>query len=151
MAENFYAQVESESDESKLYHSESILLATFFGGPLVGGYMTAENFKLMGEPEKAKQTWVFAFIGISLLVAFIQFVQIAKVPWFVLPLVYTALTYIPMKWMQGRKIQRHLMQGGQLYKGDRVFVVSFVGAVATYLVVLIANMFFQAATTGVVS
>ncbi|HTJ14500.1 MAG TPA: hypothetical protein VL547_20820 [Dinghuibacter sp.] len=105
----------------------------------------------MGEPEKAKQTWVFSFIGIALLVAFIQFVQFSKVPWFVLPLVYTALTYIPMKWMQGRKIQSHLLSGGQLYKGDRVFVVSFVGAVATYLVLLIANMFFQAVTTGVVS
>ena len=149
MAENLYSVVSEE--EPKLYHSESILLATFFGGPLVGGYMTAENFKHMGEPEKAKQTWVFAFIGISLLVAFMQFVQISKIPWYTLPLVYTALTYIPMKWMQGRKIQSHLMAGGLLHKGDRVFVVGFVGAVATYLVMLIANMFLQAATTGVVS
>jgi hypothetical protein len=147
MTENFYAQ----PDESKLYHSESILLATFFGGPLVGGYMTAENFKLMGEPEKAKQSWVFALVGIFMLIAFMQFLQLAKIPWYVLPLAYTALTYIPMKFMQGRKIQSHLLQGGALHKGDRVFVVGFVGAVATFLVLLIANLFVQAATTGVVS
>lgn len=147
MTENFYAQPE----ESKLYHSESILIATFFGGPLVGGYMTAENFKLMGEPEKAKQTWVFALVGISMLLAFMQFFQGAKIPWYVLPLAYTALMYIPMKFMQGRKIQHHLLQGGAMHKGDRVFVVGFVGAVATFLVLLIANLFVQAATTGVVS
>ena len=147
MTENFYAQPE----ESKLYHSESILIATFFGGPLVGGYMTAENFKLMGEPEKAKQTWVFALVGISMLLAFMQFFQGAKIPWYVLPLASTALTYIPMKFMQGRKIQHHLLQGGAMHKGDRVFVVGFVGAVATFLVLLIANLFVQAATTGVVS
>ena len=147
MTENFYAQPE----ESKLYHSESILIATFFGGPLVGGYMTAENFKLMGEPEKAKQTWVFALVGISMLLAFMQFFQGAKIPWYVLPLAYTALTYIPMKFMQGSKIQHHLLQGGAMHKGDRVFVVGFVGAVATFLVLLIANLFVQAATTGVVS
>jgi hypothetical protein len=147
MTENFYA----EPEVSKLYHSESILIATFFGGPLVGGYMTAENFKLMGEPEKAKQTWVFALLGMSILLGFVQFFQGGKVPWFVLPLVYTALTYIPMKWMQGGKIRTHLTQGGHLHKGDRVFVVSFVGAVATFLGLLIANLFVQAATTGVVS
>jgi hypothetical protein len=147
MTENFYAQPE----ESKLYHSESILIATFFGGPLVGGYMTAENFKLMGEPEKAKQTWVFALLGIAMLMGFVEFFQGAKIPWYVLPLAYTALTYIPMKFMQGRKIQSHLLQGGSLHKADRVFVVGFVGAVATFLVLLISNLFVQAATTGVVS
>ena len=105
----------------------------------------------MGETEKAKQTWVYALLGMSMLMAFMQFFQGSKVPWYVLPLAYTALTYIPMKWMQGKKIRTHLSQGGQTHTGDRVFVVAFVGAVATFLALLIANLFVQAVTTGVVS
>jgi uncharacterized membrane protein len=147
MSENFYA----EHVESKLYSSESILIATFFGGPIVGGYLIAENFKMMGETEKAKQTWVFAILGLSLMLGFMEFIKTAKIPWYVLPLAYTALTYLPMKWLQGSRIKAHMLQGGELHKGDRVFVVSFVGAVATMVGLLIMSILMQVVTTGEVS
>jgi uncharacterized membrane protein len=147
MSENFYAQ----PVEPKLYSSESILIATFFGGPLVGGYLIAENFKIMGEMEKAKQTWVFAILGISVLLGFVEFIKNFSTFWYMIPLTYTAMTYLPMKWLQGNKIKAHMLQGGQMHKGDRVFVISFVGAVASMVGLLFMSILMQIATTGDVS
>lgn len=144
MAENFY----TESVESRLYSSESVLLATFFGGPLAGGYMTAENFKFMGEQEKAKHTWVLTLLSVSVLIGFLQFAQGSKVPWYVLPLIYTLLTYVPMKVLQGKRITTHLQMGTPMYKGNRVFVIAFVAGVATIVGLLFASVFVQAVMTG---
>ncbi len=144
MNENLY----TEQVDNKLYNSQSILIATFFGGPLVGGYLISENFRYLGEPEKAKQTWVFAILGLSVLLAILGFMQGSRIPWYVLPLGYTALTYLPLKWLQSARIKSHRLQGGQLHKGDRVFVISFVGAVATIVGLLIASILMQIATTG---
>jgi hypothetical protein len=149
MTENFY----TEQVDTKLYNGQSILIATLFGGPLAGGYLISENFRYLGEPEKAKQTWIFAILGLSVLLAILGFVQgsriPSRIPWYVLPLGYTALTYLPMRWLQGARIKSHKMQGGHIHKGDRVFVICFVGAVATMVGLLIATILMQvAATTG---
>jgi len=147
MTENFY----TEKAENKLYNSQSILIGTFFGGPLVGGYLISENFRYLGEPEKAKQTWVFAILGLSVLLAILGFIQGSRIPWYVLPMGYTALTYLPLKWLQSARIKVHKSQGGTIHKGDRVFVICFVGAVATIVGMLIASILMQVATTGDVS
>jgi preprotein translocase subunit YajC len=147
MTENFYSQ----SLESKLYSSESVLIATFFGGPLVGGYMTAENFKFLGETEKVRHTYIITGLMLCVLIGFLQFAQGSHFPWFVFPVSYTLLTYIPMKVLQGKRIRTHMQMGTPLHKGDRVAVISFVGAVATIVGLLIASVLVQAVTTGSVS
>ncbi len=42
----------------KLYSIRSITLAAFFGGILPGGFMMAQNFKELGENNKANITWL---------------------------------------------------------------------------------------------
>ena len=39
----------------KIYKNRAIEIATFLGGPLVAGYLIAENFKAFNEPDKSKK------------------------------------------------------------------------------------------------
>ena len=40
----------------KLYNERAILIATFLGGPLAGGFLLAQNFNAFNEPGKAGKT-----------------------------------------------------------------------------------------------
>ena len=56
----------------KLYTDRSILIATFFGGPLTAGYLIADNYRHLGEKKKFRNTWIctilasFLIFGIAL-------------------------------------------------------------------------------------
>ena len=145
MSENLYTE---QMDSAALYNSPSILIASFIGGPLAAGYLISENFRYLGEPEKAKQTWIYAILGLSVLLAISGFLQSTRIPWYALPLGYTALAYLPFKWLQSARIKSHKSQGGSIHKSDRVFVISFVGAVATIIGLLIASILIQVASSG---
>ncbi len=41
----------------RVYKTNMIYLGSWLGGPLVAGYLIAENFKAFGEFSKAKKTW----------------------------------------------------------------------------------------------
>lgn len=45
----------------KLYKDKAIYLGTFIGGPLVAGYLIAENFKQLGQLGKVKTLGLFPF------------------------------------------------------------------------------------------
>jgi hypothetical protein len=47
----------------KIYTDRLIWAGTFLGGPLVAGYLIAENFKVFNEPNKVKLTWIYAIIA----------------------------------------------------------------------------------------
>jgi hypothetical protein len=48
--------------EFKLYKENAIVGATFLGGPLVAGYLAAENFKQLEQPAKARTAWIIAIL-----------------------------------------------------------------------------------------
>ena len=146
MSENLYST--EQIDATALYNSPSILIATFIGGPLAGGYLISENFRYLGEPEKAKQTWIYAIICLSVILAISGCLQATHIPWYTVPLGYTLLAYVPLKWMQSARIKTHKNEGGSIHKSDRVFVISFVGAVATVVGLLIASILMQIAATS---
>ena len=47
----------------KIYKDKEVWVGTFLGGPLVAGYFIAKNFKVFGEADKARKTWVIAIIA----------------------------------------------------------------------------------------
>ena len=54
--------------EYKLYNGRAIYIGTFLGGPLVAGYLAAENFKRFGQPDKVRTAWVVAIIATVVIV-----------------------------------------------------------------------------------
>lgn len=47
----------------KIYKEKAITFGTFLGGHLVAGHLIAENFKVFGEKDRAKKTWIYTIIA----------------------------------------------------------------------------------------
>jgi hypothetical protein len=47
----------SVKTECKLYKDKAIWIGTFIGGPLVAGYLIAENYKKLGQDKNASKSW----------------------------------------------------------------------------------------------
>lgn len=76
----------------KIYKDRAISVGTFLGGPLVAGYFIAENFKVFGEYEKAKKTWIYTIIATVIIFGGIFLIpDDVKVPNQIIPLVYTGI------------------------------------------------------------
>lgn len=123
-----------QTPTNKIYKDREIWVGTFLGGPLVAGYLIAENFKAFNETDKAKKTWIYAIIA-SVLVfggAFLIPDNI-KIPNQIIPLIYTAIAYYLVQHFQGQNISAHLNSGGQLFSWWRTIVVGLIGLAITII------------------
>lgn len=74
----------------RLYHHKAIFPATFFGGPLVAGYLAAENFKLLDKPEKATSAWLISLaVTVMIFGTIVLIPALEKLPRFVIPAAYS--------------------------------------------------------------
>lgn len=119
---------ESETPTERIYKDRAIAIATFFGGPLVGGYLMSENFKVFGERSKSQKALIYSILATVLIfVAAFSIPYSVDLPAPVIPLTYTIVAQQLVKWLQGKPIQQHLEAGGETHNGWRVFGISFIG------------------------
>ncbi len=123
--------------KGKIYTERTIWFATFFGGPLVAGYLLFENFKAFGERERAKTALIMSIAFTILLFAALFLVpDIDKVPRFIIPLTYTAAAFGLAKHYQGAKISAHIGAGGETQSAGKAILVTVVGIVVLVLPIL---------------
>jgi len=123
--------------EFKLYSDRAVYVGTFIGGPLVAGYLAAENFKQLGEQDKVKYAWLIAIAATIIIFAAIFLIPgIENVPRLVIPLAYTLVAQLLIKRYQGDAIKAHIEKGGALYSVWRSVLVGIIG-----LVILVAIVF----------
>ena len=121
----------------KLYIDRAIYVGTFLGGPLVAGYLAAENFKQLGQTDKVKTTWIIAILATIIILSGIFLIpNIEKVPNYIIPLVYTAIAQFLVQKFQGTAIKIHIEIGGQTYSIWRAVWIGLVG-----FVILLAIIF----------
>ena len=126
--------IDSQTASKKIYKDREIWGGTFLGGPLVAGYLIAENFKVFNEPEKAKKTWVYAIIStIVIFGGIFLLIDTEEIPRQIIPLCYTAIAYFLVRHYQGTLINSHINSGGQTYSWWRTIGISLIGAVITFL------------------
>jgi len=112
-------------------------LGTFLGGPLVAGYLAAENFKHLGQQDKVKTAWTIAIIASIIIFGAVFLVpDIDKVPRYIIPLIYTGIAQFLVQKYQGVAIKAHIESGGQTYSVWRSVWIGLVG-----LVILLAIIF----------
>jgi hypothetical protein len=121
----------------KLYKDRAVFTGAFIGGPLVAGYLVAENFKLLGHREKVRTTWIVAVCATIVIFGGVFLIpNMEKIPNYIIPIIYSSLArYIVQKY-QGAAIQGHIDLGGPTYSNWRAAWIGLVG-----LVVLIAIIF----------
>jgi hypothetical protein len=114
----------------KIYKDRAIWVGTFLGGPLVAGYFIAENFKVFGEYEKAKKTWIYTIIATIIIFGGIFSIpDNVKIPNQIIPLVYTGIASYLLKHFQGQNIENHINSGGELFSWWRTIGVGLIGLV----------------------
>lgn len=120
----------------KLYNERSVLIGTFIGGPLVAGYLIAQNFKALDQPENAKKTWgfvvlAFAFVFVS---AFIPVLD--NLPAFVYSAIFCILAHSASRKFQGKQIAAHQANGGQLYSTSRAVGIGLISFVIMLVLII---------------
>jgi hypothetical protein len=123
----------------KIYKPFAIQIATFLGGPLVAGYLIAENFKLLGEPEKVRPTWIHTAIATALIYTAIFVIPGLDNAGYLFPILYSWIAFYVVQRYQGEKIRAHILNNGQFYSVWRAVLVSLIFAlimVVLFIVVL---------------
>ena len=121
----------------KLYKDRAVYVGTFLGGPLVAGYLIAENFRQLGEAAKVKTTWLIAIVATIVIFGGVFLIpNIEKVPSYIIPIVYAVITQALVQKYQGAAIKSHIDKGGQTYSVWRAVWIGLVG-----LAILLAIIF----------
>lgn len=116
----------------KTYKDKAFWLGTFLGGPLVAGYLWAENFKAIGEHEKAKPTWIIAVLVTIVIFGGVFFIpDTVNIPNQLIPIAYTAIAFGIFKIFQEEKVKEHIDNGGAIFGWGRVILVGIIGLFVT--------------------
>jgi hypothetical protein len=120
----------------KLYNERSVLIGTFIGGPLVAGYLIAQNFKALDQPGDSKKTWGLVVLAFLFLFASAFIPVLDKLPAFVYSAIFCILAHNATRKFQGKQIVAHQTNGGQLYSTSRAVGIGLIS-----LVVMLALVF----------
>lgn len=130
--------INNQTMTKKIYTDRLIWAGTFLGGPLVAGYLIAENFKVLNEPEKVKRTWIFAILATVIIFGGIFLIpDIEKIPRQLIPFVYTTIAYFLVQHYQDEKIKAYIKNGGFSYKWWRAVIIGLIGTVITLLPIFV--------------
>lgn len=134
----------SVAPDFKLYKNRAVFIGAFLGGPLVAGYMAAENFKKLGQPEYAKRAWVIAILTtIVVFGVFPSFPFVDKVLGAAVPVAYCAIADTLVLKYQGGRAKSHIENGGKMYSTWRAVWIGFVG-----LAILVGVIYLFTLVTG---
>jgi hypothetical protein len=126
-----------EKPESKLYTESAIRIATFLGGPLVTGYLLADNYRQLGETKKIQTTWAIAIFA-TVAIFVIGFYLPEKTPPYLLPIAYTIGAYYLAQNLQGARIKAHIAAGGETWSIWRAVAAGLVGLIIIVAIALAA-------------
>ena len=134
MEENILEQV----PEFKLHKKQTITICTFLTGPLVAGFLIAENFNQLNEKGKAIKTWIFTIAGTIILFCSIIFIPaLEKIPNFLFVILYTLLASYSVQRFQQAKINLHQQNGGQFFPVWRAVLASLLSIVAMFALIIL--------------
>jgi hypothetical protein len=106
----------SPPPDTKVYKEGAVYIGTFLGGPLDAGYLSAENFRNLGQQDKVKTVWLVAIISTIALFGIAFLVPNAeKAPSFIIPIIYAGIARYVVQKVQGPAIKSHIEKGGQAY------------------------------------
>jgi len=142
--------LEAVKSMNKIYTDREIYVGTFLGGPLVAGYLIAENFKVFNEIGKAKKTWIYSIMGTILLIVGVSIIpDDVKIPNFFIPFIYTAIACFFAEYFQRRNISAYISLGGKPFGWGRTILVSVIGLIITAISVVLLVGFYIFITMNV--
>ncbi|CAN5137292.1 hypothetical protein BH11BAC5_BH11BAC5_09790 [soil metagenome] len=124
--------------EGKIFKKKTILICTILTGPLVAGYMIAENFKALGEKSNQVRTFVIASIfTIGSMVSIIDLPQLEKIPNFIFSIFYIITASACVQFLQVDKIRLYISNGGTFHGPERAIVASVLCLIVTIAIAVV--------------
>jgi hypothetical protein len=124
-----------------IYSAKHIRMGTFFGGPLIAGYLIAENYKVFGDYGKAKTAWLYCILATVVIYSGALLIpDSVHFPNYLIPLVYCWLAYYIVQRFQGDEINAYAKTGKAFFGWGRVVLVSLIGLAVTCVFILIIAM-----------
>jgi Na+/alanine symporter len=132
----------TEIPTEKIYKERAIWVGTFLGGPLVAGYLIAENFKVFNENEKAKITWIIAIVTTIVIFGGLSFIpENVKIPNQIIPIVYTVIASSLAKRFQEQKSNEYIENGGKYYSWWRIIAIGIIGLLLSVCTFICIDLF----------
>ncbi len=110
----------------RFYNLRAIVIGTFIGGPFAGAYLSASNFKMIGEHGKAIRTWVLAVVLFAIIIFMSLIPGLENIPALVYSFVFCMTAYYAAKHWQGSRLLNHLEARGTFYSTWRAVGVSVI-------------------------
>jgi hypothetical protein len=127
-----------------IFKDNFMLAITMLGGPITAGYIIACNFKVLGDTENEKRTWVYTgVLCVAIMVALYLLRNQEKFPPFLIPIIYSAIANSYMRATQHQKIEDFIKAGGQTQPIGHIIVaiiggiIAFVGVVFAFLMIVL--------------
>ena len=132
----------------KIYREEAVWSAVIGGGPFVGGYILAQNYKTFGEPEKARKVWKYAFKWAVIIFCIIMLIpdDIGDIPYILAPALITLPFYFYFKRHQRESVYAYLALSGEYFRWWRTLFIGIVGA-GVYVLFIVGMVFVSTSIT----
>lgn len=122
----------ANADQSKLYTINQGVFATFFGGPIGGTILLAQNYKQFGCPQSARRAIVSGIIITCALVP-VTLILPQNTPNAVLPIGYSIAFRIIAERLQGTELKSRIEQGAERQSWWRAIGIAVVAFLITAL------------------
>jgi hypothetical protein len=125
-------QEKNNTKDIKLYSSKAISGATFLGGPLAGGYLIGENFKVLNKPDEGRKSLIIGIITTLVLFGGMFMLpekMIDKIPRQLIPLIYTGIIWGIVEWTQGDILKVHKENGNSFFSGWKAAGIGFISLI----------------------
>ena len=132
MEDNVLEQV----PEFKLHKTRTILITTFLAGPLVGGFLIAENFRQLKERRKVIYTWIITIVVFAVLILTLFIPALEDAPSYLFAFINVAIAAFFVHYYQENEIKLHEQSGGEFFSLWRVILAAVIS-----LVILVAALF----------
>lgn len=127
--------IRNNTPDFKLYSVKGIVIATFFGSALAGGYLIAKNYQRLGKQSYARWALFYAVLALITTV-FLGEVLLESVPATMVSIPIFFAMWLAAKQLQGAAIEQHMQNQGQLESCWKAFGVSLLVAVVILLFIV---------------
>lgn len=137
--------------QERIYTSRAILVSTLLTGPIVGGYMLAENFRAFGERSRATRSLVISILGTLLLfIATISIPFLERLPPIVFSAAFAWTIYFTVQHYLSERMSAHFKAGGKKTGLGKVILVCVLGGLITVALAFGTSYLYTLATQNLV-
>src|SRR5262245_42418667 len=125
----------------KLFSPKQVFGATFFGGPLAGGWLLRRNYVFTNKKSEGRTALIWSLISSVAIICLCWFLP-DRVPKFLLSLTYSWGFYVLAQRWQGQLFRDHLRAKGERESNGQVAIIVLCAVLVFLSLIAIASMLF---------